>query len=59
MDLLRKVYQRAIENPMHNLESIWKEYDQFENSLNKTLAAGLLKEHGAILTFLIDLRFAY
>jgi cleavage stimulation factor subunit 3 len=46
MDALRKAYQRAIENPMHNVESIWKEYDQFENSLNKTLAAGLLKEHG-------------
>jgi cleavage stimulation factor subunit 3 len=39
------VYHRAIETPMHNLESIWKEYDAFENELNKVLAKGLLNEH--------------
>jgi cleavage stimulation factor subunit 3 len=37
MDALRKLYQRAIEQPMHNLETFWKEYDQFENGLNKIL----------------------
>jgi len=45
MDALRKLYQRAIEQPMHNLEAFWKEYDQFENGLNKILAKALLNEH--------------
>lgn len=31
---------------MHNLETIWKEYDQFENDLNKILAKALVTEHG-------------
>ncbi|PRP86401.1 hypothetical protein PROFUN_05320 [Planoprotostelium fungivorum] len=35
---LRRIYQRAIEVPMHKLEDIWKQYDAFENGLNKTLA---------------------
>lgn len=35
MNSLRRVYQRAIETPMHNLEAIWNEYNQFENDLNK------------------------
>lgn len=36
MDLLRKIYQRAVCVPMDKLESIWQEYNAFENSLNKT-----------------------
>jgi cleavage stimulation factor subunit 3 len=35
MDLQRKVYQRAACIPMSNLEEIWKDYDNFENSLNR------------------------
>ena len=35
MDQLRKAYQRAICVPMANLNALWKEYDQFENGLNK------------------------
>lgn len=35
--VLRRAYQRAVETPMHNLEAIWKEYDAFENDLNKIL----------------------
>lgn len=46
MEQLRKLYQRAVINPMNNLEGIWKEYDTFENSLNKVLAKALLAEHG-------------
>jgi len=45
MEQLRKLYQRAVVNPMQNLESIWKEYDAFENGLNKLLAKNLLAEH--------------
>ncbi len=44
MTAIRKLYQRAIENPMHSLDAIWKEYDQFENNLNKLLAKALLTE---------------
>ena len=36
MDLLRKAYQRAIGIPMQNVEAIWKDYTNFEMSLNKT-----------------------
>jgi cleavage stimulation factor subunit 3 len=46
IDALRKLYQRAIENPMHNLESVWKEYDAFENGLHKIIAKAVLTEHG-------------
>lgn len=35
MDILRKAYQRAIAIPMANVNSLWKEYDQFEMGLNK------------------------
>ncbi len=35
MDLLRKTWQRAITLPLANLETLWRDYDSFENSLNK------------------------
>lgn len=35
MDLLRKVYQRAICIPTQSTNLLWKEYDGFEMSLNK------------------------
>lgn len=35
MDQLRKAYQRAVCVPMANVNDLWKEYDQFEMSLNK------------------------
>ncbi|KAK5661714.1 hypothetical protein OQA88_9814 [Cercophora sp. LCS_1] len=35
MDQLRKAYQRAICVPIANVNSLWKEYDQFEMGLNK------------------------
>ncbi|CAG8606746.1 570_t:CDS:2, partial [Acaulospora colombiana] len=35
MDLLRSVYRRAVQIPLDNLEQIWREWDAFENSLNK------------------------
>lgn len=36
MDLLRKTYQRAICVPTQSTTILWKEYDGFEMSLNKT-----------------------
>lgn len=35
MDQLRKAYQRAIQTPINNVESIWQEYNAFENNLGK------------------------
>lgn len=35
MDTLRRAYQRAVGVPMSSVSSIWKEYDQYEMSLNK------------------------
>ncbi len=35
MDQLRKAYQRSIVVPMSSVNALWKEYDQFEMSLNK------------------------
>ena len=35
MDQLRKAYQRAIQAPINNVESIWQEYNAFENNLGK------------------------
>lgn len=35
MDTLRTAYQRAVQIPLNNVEAIWQEYNQFENSMNK------------------------
>ena len=35
MDQLRKAYHRAINVPMSSVNTLWKEYDQFEMGLNK------------------------
>ena len=35
MDLLRKAYQRATCVPTQSVNSLWKEYDEFERGLNK------------------------
>jgi cleavage stimulation factor subunit 3 len=42
MDQVRSAYQRAINVPMSTLNTLWKEYDQFELSLNKTTVSCLL-----------------
>lgn len=41
MDQLRKAYHRAINVPMSTVNTLWKEYDQFEMGLNK-VTVGLL-----------------
>lgn len=35
MDALRKTYHRAVQIPLENVETLWKELDSFENGLNK------------------------
>ena len=37
-DHMRKIYQRAVVVPMHNLEQLWKDYDQFEQTASKANA---------------------
>ncbi len=39
---LRQVFQRAVVAPMEGVETIWKQYDVFEHTINATLAKGLL-----------------
>ncbi|KAL2831054.1 hypothetical protein BDW59DRAFT_140304 [Aspergillus cavernicola] len=45
MDLLRKAFQRAICVPMQVVNTLWKEYDQFEMGLNKLTGRKFLQEH--------------
>jgi cleavage stimulation factor subunit 3 len=35
MDSLRKVYQKAVTQPVIGVEAMWREYDGFEHGLNK------------------------
>ncbi|KAJ5674104.1 RNA-processing protein HAT helix [Penicillium macrosclerotiorum] len=45
MDLLRKAYQKAICVPNQAVNTLWKEYDQFEMGLNKLTGRKFLQEH--------------
>ncbi|KAJ3179227.1 mRNA 3'-end-processing protein rna14 [Gaertneriomyces sp. JEL0708] len=47
MDSLRKAFHRAIWIPLANIEQLWKDYDAFENGLNKLTAKKLLSEKSA------------
>ncbi|MCJ1430343.1 mRNA 3'-end-processing protein rna14, partial [Sticta canariensis] len=44
MDLLRKTYQRAICVPTQSTNMLWKEYDGFENGLNKMTGRKFLQD---------------
>ncbi|CAZ83898.1 unnamed protein product [Tuber melanosporum] len=44
MDSLRKVYQKAVTMPVQGVEQLWREYDQFEQGLNKLTARKFLQE---------------
>ncbi|OMP02033.1 RNA-processing protein, HAT helix [Corchorus capsularis] len=45
MTAVRKAYQRAIVTPMHHIEQLWKDYENFENSVSRQLAKGLISEY--------------
>lgn len=45
VDLLRKAYQKAIKLPHSELSKLWKEYDNFELSLNKATGRKYLQEN--------------
>lgn len=44
MDSMRRAYQKAVTIPLNNVEHLWKEYDQWENNLNRLTAKKFLGE---------------
>lgn len=40
MDSMRRAYQKAVAIPLNNVEHLWKEYDQWENNLNRLTVSG-------------------
>ncbi|CAK7355911.1 unnamed protein product [Dovyalis caffra] len=45
MTAIRKTYQKAIVTPTHHVEQLWRDYENFENSVSRHLAKGLLSEY--------------
>lgn len=43
---LRRVYQEVVTMPIDGVEQFWRDFDQFENGLNKILAKKLLGDKG-------------
>jgi cleavage stimulation factor subunit 3 len=39
MDALRKVYHRAVQIPLENVERLWSELETFENGLNRVVVS--------------------
>jgi cleavage stimulation factor subunit 3 len=39
MDALRKIYHRAVQIPLENVETLWSELETFENNLNRITAS--------------------
>lgn len=52
MDSMRRVYQKSVAIPLNNVEHLWKEYDQWENNLNRLTVSQSLK-HLFIKYFLL------
>lgn len=44
MDALRKVYHRAVQIPLDNLEALWSDFESFETGLNKITAKKFLQD---------------
>ena len=42
MDALRRVYHRAVQIPLDNVDTLWGELDAFENGLNKITVRAFL-----------------
>lgn len=53
MDALRKVYHRAVQIPLENVETLWSELETFENNLNRITASTICSLwRGAPLTLI-------
>ena len=37
MIAVRKAYQKAVVTPVHHIEQLWKDYENFENSVSRQL----------------------
>ncbi|OLY81488.1 mRNA 3'-end-processing protein RNA14 [Smittium mucronatum] len=48
IESIRNLFHRAISIPLYQIELIWKEYDVFENNLNRLLAKKNLSDWSAI-----------
>ncbi|EMR08331.1 hypothetical protein PNEG_03171 [Pneumocystis murina B123] len=44
IDHIRRIYHRAICIPIANIETLWREYDAFENNFNRSTARKFLSE---------------
>ncbi|KTW27222.1 cleavage polyadenylation factor subunit RNA14 [Pneumocystis jirovecii RU7] len=44
IDHIRRIYHRAISAPIANIETLWREYDTFENNVNRSTARKFLSE---------------
>ncbi|XP_051131496.1 cleavage stimulation factor subunit 77 isoform X2 [Andrographis paniculata] len=44
MGIIRRTYQRAIVMPTHHVEQLWRDYENFENTVSRALAKGLLAD---------------
>ena len=42
MDALRRIYQRAVQIPLENVEILWKDYEAFERGLNQITVGRLI-----------------
>lgn len=43
---VRKIYQRGVVTPMWNIETLWKEYCAYENSINPIIAKKMIEDRG-------------
>lgn len=52
VDAIRKAYQHAVQTPMDGVEHLWKEYQEFENRLNRITVRSVLRAtNGSLLAF--------
>jgi cleavage stimulation factor subunit 3 len=50
MDMMRKLFKRCCSIPLANIEALWREYDTFENTLNRLTAKKFLAELSPVYT---------
>jgi cleavage stimulation factor subunit 3 len=47
MDALRKIYHRAVQIPLENVETLWSELESFENNLNRITVSTIISVGGS------------
>lgn len=40
---IRRAYQRAVVTPTHHVEQLWRDYENFENSVSRQLVSLLFR----------------